>query len=182
MQKTCPSVRSHDSSRRCSTHNGSSPTTSTTFSVASRKMVRHCSLPAPGEPSELTPSPRTPLGSGAVYSFDPVGSYEREACRAAGAAQALVQPFLDNQVCRGRPPSVDGGPSDPYPSLRPSPPADILQEPAATGRLVTSRTPPASGRPVYRHRLLHRRNGAPHRGAFACCCTFASERIADAHG
>ncbi|KAH7885069.1 nucleophile aminohydrolase [Phlebopus sp. FC_14] len=37
-------------------------------------------------------------GSGAVYSFDPVGSYEREACRAAGAAQALVQPFLDNQI------------------------------------------------------------------------------------
>lgn len=38
------------------------------------------------------------VGSGAVYSFDPVGSYEREACRAAGAAQSLVQPFLDNQV------------------------------------------------------------------------------------
>lgn len=37
-------------------------------------------------------------GTGAVYSFDPVGSYEREACRAAGAAQALIQPFLDNQV------------------------------------------------------------------------------------
>ncbi|KAK8844147.1 hypothetical protein IAR55_006941 [Kwoniella newhampshirensis] len=37
-------------------------------------------------------------GSGAVYSFDPVGSYEREACRAAGAAQSLIQPFLDNQV------------------------------------------------------------------------------------
>ena len=38
------------------------------------------------------------IGSGAVYSFDPVGSYERETCRAAGAAQSLVQPFLDNQV------------------------------------------------------------------------------------
>ena len=38
------------------------------------------------------------IGSGAVYSFDPVGSYEREACRAAGAAQSLVQPFLDNQA------------------------------------------------------------------------------------
>lgn len=33
-----------------------------------------------------------------MYSFDPVGSYERETCRAAGAAQSLVQPFLDNQV------------------------------------------------------------------------------------
>ncbi|GHJ88560.1 hypothetical protein NliqN6_4962 [Naganishia liquefaciens] len=37
-------------------------------------------------------------GSGAVYSFDPVGSYEREACRGAGAAQSLLQPFLDNQI------------------------------------------------------------------------------------
>lgn len=37
-------------------------------------------------------------GKGAVYSFDPVGSYEREHCRAAGAAQSLLQPFLDNQV------------------------------------------------------------------------------------
>jgi 20S proteasome alpha/beta subunit len=37
-------------------------------------------------------------GTGAVYSYDPVGSYEREACRAAGAAQSLLQPFLDNQV------------------------------------------------------------------------------------
>jgi len=42
-------------------------------------------------------------GSGAVYSFDPVGSYERESCRAAGAAQSLVQPFLDNQVSLLRP-------------------------------------------------------------------------------
>jgi 20S proteasome subunit beta 6 len=41
------------------------------------------------------------IGSGSVYSFDPVGSYERETCRAAGAAQALVQPFLDNQVYWG---------------------------------------------------------------------------------
>ncbi|KAI6044049.1 nucleophile aminohydrolase [Pisolithus marmoratus] len=37
-------------------------------------------------------------GSGAVYSFDPVGSYERETCRAAGPAQSLLQPFLDNQI------------------------------------------------------------------------------------
>jgi len=37
-------------------------------------------------------------GRGAVYSFDPVGSYEREFCRAAGAAQSLLQPFLDSQV------------------------------------------------------------------------------------
>lgn len=37
-------------------------------------------------------------GKGGVYSFDPVGSYEREFCRAAGAAQSLLQPFLDSQV------------------------------------------------------------------------------------
>lgn len=41
-------------------------------------------------------------GTGAVYSFDPVGSYEREICRAAGAAQSLIQPFLDNQVSSTR--------------------------------------------------------------------------------
>lgn len=37
-------------------------------------------------------------GTGAVYSFDPIGSYEREASRAAGHASALLVPFLDNQV------------------------------------------------------------------------------------
>ncbi|KAK3114126.1 Proteasome subunit beta type-6 [Teratosphaeriaceae sp. CCFEE 6253] len=37
-------------------------------------------------------------GVGALYSYDPVGSYERETCRAAGAAASLIMPFLDNQV------------------------------------------------------------------------------------
>lgn len=37
-------------------------------------------------------------GVGALYSYDPVGSYEREQCRAAGAASSLITPFLDNQV------------------------------------------------------------------------------------
>lgn len=37
-------------------------------------------------------------GKGALYSYDPVGSYEREQCRAAGAAACLIMPFLDNQV------------------------------------------------------------------------------------
>jgi len=37
-------------------------------------------------------------GKGALYSYDPVGSYEREYCRAAGAASSLIMPFLDNQV------------------------------------------------------------------------------------
>lgn len=37
-------------------------------------------------------------GKGAVYSYDPVGTIEREQCRAAGAAASLITPFLDNQV------------------------------------------------------------------------------------
>jgi len=37
-------------------------------------------------------------GKGAVYSYDPVGSYEREEYRAAGTAGAILQPLLDNQI------------------------------------------------------------------------------------
>lgn len=37
-------------------------------------------------------------GKGAVYSFDPVGSYERERYRSAGSGSALVQPLLDSVV------------------------------------------------------------------------------------
>ena len=37
-------------------------------------------------------------GTGAVYSFDPLGSYDREPSRAAGHASELLMPFLDNQV------------------------------------------------------------------------------------
>lgn len=37
-------------------------------------------------------------GKGCVYSFDPVGSYEREVFRAGGSAGAILQPLLDNQV------------------------------------------------------------------------------------
>lgn len=37
-------------------------------------------------------------GKGAVYSFDPVGSYERETYRAGGSAGAILQPLLDNQI------------------------------------------------------------------------------------
>lgn len=39
-------------------------------------------------------------GRGALYSYDPVGSYEREQSRAAGSAASLITPFLDNQVNR----------------------------------------------------------------------------------
>lgn len=37
-------------------------------------------------------------GKGAVYSYDPVGSYQREFFKAAGSAAALLQPLLDNQL------------------------------------------------------------------------------------
>ncbi|WFD01104.1 proteasome endopeptidase complex [Malassezia yamatoensis] len=37
-------------------------------------------------------------GRGAVFSYDPVGTVERLVCNAAGAAEGLLQPFLDNQV------------------------------------------------------------------------------------
>ncbi len=37
-------------------------------------------------------------GRGAVYSFDPVGSFEREQYRAGGSGASLIQPLLDNQV------------------------------------------------------------------------------------
>lgn len=40
----------------------------------------------------------TDKGDGAVYSFDPLGSYDREPSRAAGHAAELLVPFLDNQV------------------------------------------------------------------------------------
>lgn len=33
-----------------------------------------------------------------MYSFDPVGSYERETYRAGGSASSMLQPLLDNQV------------------------------------------------------------------------------------
>lgn len=37
-------------------------------------------------------------GKGCVYSFDPVGSYERETYRAGGTGAAMLQPLLDNQM------------------------------------------------------------------------------------
>lgn len=37
-------------------------------------------------------------GKGAIFSYDPVGSYEREIYRAAGSSSALLQPLLDSQL------------------------------------------------------------------------------------
>ncbi|XP_037103060.1 proteasome subunit beta type-1 [Syngnathus acus] len=37
-------------------------------------------------------------GKGAVYSFDPVGSYQRNSYMAGGSASAMLQPLLDNQI------------------------------------------------------------------------------------
>ncbi|CAJ0932675.1 unnamed protein product [Ranitomeya imitator] len=40
----------------------------------------------------------TNSGKGAVYSFDPVGSYQRDSYKAGGSASAMLQPLLDNQI------------------------------------------------------------------------------------
>ncbi|KAF3906709.1 hypothetical protein ABW20_dc0110657 [Dactylellina cionopaga] len=37
-------------------------------------------------------------GVGAIYTYDYVGSFEREHSRAFGAAASLITPFLDNQI------------------------------------------------------------------------------------
>ncbi|CAF0704541.1 unnamed protein product [Brachionus calyciflorus] len=37
-------------------------------------------------------------GQGCIYSYDPVGSYEREVYRAGGSSSALIQPLLDSQL------------------------------------------------------------------------------------
>lgn len=92
------------------------------------------------------------LGTGAVYSFDPVGSYEREACRAAGAAQSLVQPFLDNQVALlslylSRTP--DFSPRSLYSLI------DLLQKPTTCTRHFASFTLTTPNCPLYSDRFFH---------------------------
>lgn len=37
-------------------------------------------------------------GSGRLFSFDPVGSFESECFRSSGNASSIIQPFLDSQV------------------------------------------------------------------------------------
>ncbi|KAJ3022598.1 Proteasome subunit beta type-1 [Thoreauomyces humboldtii] len=37
-------------------------------------------------------------GNGAVYSYDPVGNYEKHKWNCSGSAGHLIQPFLDNQI------------------------------------------------------------------------------------
>lgn len=102
-------------------------------------------------------------GTGAVYSFDPVGSYERESCRAAGAAQSLVQPFLDNMV---RPPPP---PAPPPPSSHGTdPPLTGLQQepspgpgPPRPGQGRATHHPPRA-RPGPRDGRVHGRDGEAH--------------------
>ena len=33
-----------------------------------------------------------------LYSYDTIGSYEREKSRVSGSGASLIQPFLDNQA------------------------------------------------------------------------------------
>uniref|UniRef100_A0A1A9X0X2 Proteasome subunit beta n=1 Tax=Glossina brevipalpis TaxID=37001 RepID=A0A1A9X0X2_9MUSC len=37
-------------------------------------------------------------GKGVVYSYDPIGHFEKSNCRAGGSAGTLLQPVLDNQI------------------------------------------------------------------------------------
>lgn len=37
-------------------------------------------------------------GKGCVFSYDPIGHFERATYRAGGSAGALLQPLLDNQI------------------------------------------------------------------------------------
>jgi len=37
-------------------------------------------------------------GKGAVYSYDPVGCYEREVYSVSGSSSVMLHPFLDNQI------------------------------------------------------------------------------------
>lgn len=116
-------------------------------------------------------------GTGAVYSFDPVGSYEREACRAAGAAQALLQPFLDNQVsCYSL-----YDPVRPFPDLYPisiqiklTRFTDLLQESDSCPWHFPSYIPAASAGACARDRLFHKCNRetyrGPHSSNFVCLC------------
>ncbi|KAJ3302954.1 Proteasome subunit beta type-1 [Kappamyces sp. JEL0829] len=39
-------------------------------------------------------------GNGCVFSYDPVGNYEKRLYQCAGSAGHLIQPFLDNQIGR----------------------------------------------------------------------------------
>ena len=64
-------------------------------------------------------------GKGALYSYDPVGSYEREQCRAAGAASSLITPFLDNQVNYKNQYDPDSGTGH---ELQPRPREELSQE------------------------------------------------------
>lgn len=146
--------------------------------------VRHmdqylCHLfPIGGSLQELTCWFSIPLGTGAVYSFDPVGSYEREACRAAGAAQSLVQPFLDNQVSyklfidmNKNEPDVVREPLIPVPNAISSSPIlcrfrtaslafRVQYLNSSCGLLLTSAIP-FNNRYTSRIRLLHREHHSP---------------------
>ncbi|XP_069120756.1 proteasome subunit beta type-1-like [Argopecten irradians] len=49
-------------------------------------------------------------GRGCVFSFDPVGSYERENFRAGGSASSMMQPYLDNRIGHRNNPNPPKGP------------------------------------------------------------------------
>ena len=141
MQKTCRFVPSHDSSRRCSTRSASSPTTSTTSSVALRRTVRH-SLPTRHGKRVLTIRPQAPARSTPLILWDHMNARHV-------ALRARHKPWcsLSWTIRCGLHRYVRGPPI--LTRLPPAP--DILQEPASTGRIITSRTLAATRRAFYRH-------------------------------
>lgn len=114
----------------------------------------------------LVAPPSLPLGKGCVYSFDPVGSYDRETYRAGGSAASMLQPLLDNQVyplilsCLRH---LSLPPSLPSPSLSLS--LDWVEEPEWCGETASLSGEGRSSSPrrvqcSYRERYLHRRRAA----------------------
>jgi 20S proteasome alpha/beta subunit len=85
-----------------------------------------------------------------------VGSYEREACRAAGAAQSLVQPFLDNQVSFPVATTILSDVTCAFCLTLKL--LDLLQEPTSCAGDLASVASTARDRLVDSYRLLHERN------------------------
>ena len=109
-----------------------------------------------------------------------MGSYEREACRAAGAAQSLLQPFLDNQVSilvvmislhvanyslTPVPPRLVSDYS-PDPLLTPLHFLDLLQEPDTCTGCFAPLALAFTRRPLHRDRLVHECDRTSYRGMF----------------
>ncbi|KAF1743038.1 hypothetical protein MXB_592 [Myxobolus squamalis] len=70
---------------------------------------------------------------GAVFNYDPVGSYERVKCHSAGSGSAVIQPILDSQVAL----------------LNQENPKPILDDPEKVAMLIHDAFCSASERDIY---------------------------------